>query len=216
MCNYYRYACGHCAIMSTRDECVCCREIVRVVGKVNDLDDPNIPCITDNPGFSPVCLNPWVLQDSCYQYQQGHGTRGLPPKLHKLVMLLAQAWPSFNPFYTENTDTQHIANWQDGAGGGGWDETFVSYYHHVLSIVLEVNFPHAIILGSIIFLCIHWIKRNDNNNECKRWSYYFIKRFLCSSMALAIPNNSPEFSERFFHILYVYKQKYKLMLCYNV
>ena len=45
-----------------------CREIVKVVGKVNDLGDSNILCIIDHPGFSPVCLNPWVLQASYYQY----------------------------------------------------------------------------------------------------------------------------------------------------
>ena len=51
MCDYYRCAYGHCAIMSTRDECVCCREIVRVVGKVDDLGDPYILCITDHLFF---------------------------------------------------------------------------------------------------------------------------------------------------------------------
>ena len=83
MCDYYRWACGQCAIMSTRDECLCYREIIRVVGKVDDLCDPYILCITDHPGFSPVCLNPWVLQASHYQYRQEHGTMGLPPSLHK-------------------------------------------------------------------------------------------------------------------------------------
>ena len=35
-----------------------------VASKVDELDDSNIVCITDHPGFSPVCLNVWVLQTS--------------------------------------------------------------------------------------------------------------------------------------------------------
>lgn len=51
------------------------------MAKVDDLGDPNILCITDHPGFSPVCLNPWVLQASYYQYRQEYGTTGLPPSV---------------------------------------------------------------------------------------------------------------------------------------
>ena len=37
-----------------------------------------------------------------------------------------------------------------------------------------------------------------------------------SSCTLAILSNSPEFSKKFFHILYMYEQKSKLNLCYNL
>ena len=43
--------------MATSEESVCCREIARVTGKVNELGEPKITCIVHHPGFSPVCLN---------------------------------------------------------------------------------------------------------------------------------------------------------------
>ncbi len=69
--------------MPTQDECLCCREIEKIVDKVDDLGDSNVVCITDHPGFSSVCLNPWVLQAAYYQYRQQHGTTGLPPSLNE-------------------------------------------------------------------------------------------------------------------------------------
>ena len=67
--------------MATSEESVCCREIARVTGKVNELGDPKITCIVHHPGFSPVCLNVWVLHASYFQYWQEHGTMGLPRSL---------------------------------------------------------------------------------------------------------------------------------------
>jgi hypothetical protein len=48
--------------MNTVQECVCCREIGTIVGKINQLEDSSILCITAHPGFNFVCLNVWVLQ----------------------------------------------------------------------------------------------------------------------------------------------------------
>jgi hypothetical protein len=59
-----RCACGQCSIMNTVQECVCCREIGTIVGKINQLEDSSILCITAHPGFNFVCLNVWVLQTS--------------------------------------------------------------------------------------------------------------------------------------------------------
>ena len=67
--------------MSTSEECVCCMEITEVVGKLNELSDPSAVCITTHPGFSPVCLNVWVLQASYYHYRQEYGTTESPPSL---------------------------------------------------------------------------------------------------------------------------------------
>ena len=32
-----------------------------ILSKINSLKDSNIYCIIEHPGFSPVCLNTWVL-----------------------------------------------------------------------------------------------------------------------------------------------------------
>ena len=76
-----RCTCGHCSIMDTSGECVCCKEIAMVAGKIDALDDPSLVCITDHPGFSPVCLNVWILQASYFQYRQEHGMSASPPSL---------------------------------------------------------------------------------------------------------------------------------------
>ena len=52
-----RYLCGHCSIMPTSAECVCCREISAVVAKIGELGDTSVVCITLHPGFASVCLN---------------------------------------------------------------------------------------------------------------------------------------------------------------
>ncbi len=75
----YRCTCGHSVLMSTNEECVCCMEIDRIVSKINELGDEGIDCITNHPGFDPVCLNAWVLQTSYYQCRQEHGRAGIPP-----------------------------------------------------------------------------------------------------------------------------------------
>ena len=59
--------------MDRAEECVCCLELTQIVSKKSEvsatLDNP--PCITQNPGFSAVCLNKWVLQTAAwYQYYQ--------------------------------------------------------------------------------------------------------------------------------------------------
>ena len=36
-----------------------------------------VDCITDNPAFKAVCLNPWVLQAAWYSYKQQYGTKAI-------------------------------------------------------------------------------------------------------------------------------------------
>ncbi|KAG0444970.1 hypothetical protein HPB47_008543 [Ixodes persulcatus] len=47
--------CGCCAQMPTADECVCCREYPAAASR-----QPG--CLTSNPDFETVCLNPGVLE----------------------------------------------------------------------------------------------------------------------------------------------------------
>ena len=66
--------------MDRTEECVCCHEVPEVMDKNNEVFEkgklkqkPN--CITDNPAFKAVCLNPWVLQAAWYSYKQQYGTK---------------------------------------------------------------------------------------------------------------------------------------------
>ena len=56
-------------------ECVCCKEIQQVVDKMDEPTNMELDCITDHPGFQPVCLDEWVLETAHYQYAQQYGGR---------------------------------------------------------------------------------------------------------------------------------------------
>ncbi|XP_069110939.1 uncharacterized protein [Argopecten irradians] len=67
--------CGNCVAMPTAAESRCCREIERISQKMEDveLEENDLKCILDHPGFNPVCLNVYVLETAYYQYQQQYG-----------------------------------------------------------------------------------------------------------------------------------------------
>ena len=61
--------------MERAESCVCCQEIEQVKNKLIEAlssgeceEQPK--CITQHPGFHPVCTNRWVLQTAWYQYKQ--------------------------------------------------------------------------------------------------------------------------------------------------
>ena len=61
--------------MGRVEACVCCQEIEQVKNKLTKAvtcgecqEQPT--CITQHPGFHPVCINRWVLQTAWYQYKQ--------------------------------------------------------------------------------------------------------------------------------------------------
>ncbi|CAC5359024.1 unnamed protein product [Mytilus coruscus] len=64
--------CGHCESMPTANECICCQELNRMTDKMEELPSPT-QCITEHPGFEPVCLNQYVLETAYYQYRQQYG-----------------------------------------------------------------------------------------------------------------------------------------------
>ena len=68
--------------MPTPAECVCCKEVDAVLSKM--LDNPDTPCITEHPGFQPVCLDLWVLQTAYRAYREHYGHDSRP--IHELVI----------------------------------------------------------------------------------------------------------------------------------
>ena len=46
--------------METGRECVCCKEVSRVMDKVDELDESSVSveCITEHPGFASVLRQP--------------------------------------------------------------------------------------------------------------------------------------------------------------
>ena len=61
--------------MDRTEEYVCCHEVPEVMNKNEEVFETDKlkekpSCITDNPAFKAVCLNPWVLQVAWYHYKQ--------------------------------------------------------------------------------------------------------------------------------------------------
>ena len=73
-----RCTCGHCIVVPTPGECICCQENVRMITKMGEAGMPGLMCIINHPGFQTVCLGHWVLHTAYYQYRQEHGTAHLP------------------------------------------------------------------------------------------------------------------------------------------
>ncbi|XP_072176071.1 uncharacterized protein [Diadema setosum] len=71
-CLLFRCSCsGGCVAMPTVRESVCCKEIPRVVEKMDSFaDGGDLDCITMHPGFKTVCLDKYVLETAYYQYEQ--------------------------------------------------------------------------------------------------------------------------------------------------
>ena len=60
--------------MPTTKESVCCKEIPRVVEKMDTYEEA-LDCITHHPGFASVCLDKYVLETAYYQYKAQYGGR---------------------------------------------------------------------------------------------------------------------------------------------
>ena len=70
--------------METNRECVCCKEIPKILEKMSKMEVP-VNCITEHPGFDGVCLNVWVLQTAYSQYRQHYDTTASSTALHEYV-----------------------------------------------------------------------------------------------------------------------------------
>nr|XP_055035662.1 P2X purinoceptor 7-like [Misgurnus anguillicaudatus] len=64
--------CGNCARMPSEAENICCKEIIKVVRRINQVPEPP-NCMTHHPGFEPNCLNPYTLQNIHNIYSADYG-----------------------------------------------------------------------------------------------------------------------------------------------
>ena len=71
--------------MPTCTECICCCELEKVVGK---MEETGALCITEHEGFDAVCLNRWVLQTAYFQYRQQYGNHHEDTPIHKYVYII--------------------------------------------------------------------------------------------------------------------------------
>ena len=69
-------------MMTTREECICCCSISKVVSR---MEETGTSCITESEVFDAVCLNQWVLQTAYYQYRQQYGRYSESESIHEHV-----------------------------------------------------------------------------------------------------------------------------------
>ena len=67
--------------MPTVRESICCKEVDRVVLKMDRYADEadeeaSLDCVTEHPGFGTVCLDVYVLETAYYQYRQQYEDGG--------------------------------------------------------------------------------------------------------------------------------------------
>ena len=61
-------------IKGRTEACICSQDIAQITNKLNEAvtsgECEKPTCITQHPGFNPVCINRWFLQAAWYQYKQ--------------------------------------------------------------------------------------------------------------------------------------------------
>ena len=74
----FRCTCGNCVrhLLQNISECYCCRELegcIKAMESEEVLQDfppgTTLTCVTEHPGFNPVCLQKWSLKQSAWQYK---------------------------------------------------------------------------------------------------------------------------------------------------
>ena len=75
--------CGNCSLDSLQNakECWCCTETEGCMLAIScsevqeDVERRQLDCVTQHPGFAPVCLNEWCLRLSAGNYKKKDGKR---------------------------------------------------------------------------------------------------------------------------------------------
>ncbi|KTG35328.1 hypothetical protein cypCar_00034270 [Cyprinus carpio] len=86
--------CENCAVMPTEKENKCCLEIPEIVRRINQVPD-TLTCITHHPGFEPVCLNVYSLQNALNVYKADYGPlrlRGIEKRYRHLAHRSFVSW----------------------------------------------------------------------------------------------------------------------------
>ncbi|XP_041843319.1 P2X purinoceptor 7-like isoform X2 [Melanotaenia boesemani] len=86
--------CGNCETMPTEAECVCCLEIPQVTRRLQEVDE-DLTCMVDHPGFEPVCLNIYSLQNASQIYRADYGRlqlRGIHRRFRYLAYRSFVSW----------------------------------------------------------------------------------------------------------------------------
>ena len=75
---FCKFKCGNCSVLSLQNisECYCCRELEGCLEStktdlvLQDIGaDVNLECVTEHPGFNPVCLQKWSLRFAAGKYK---------------------------------------------------------------------------------------------------------------------------------------------------
>ncbi|KAG7462307.1 hypothetical protein JOB18_022309 [Solea senegalensis] len=80
--------------MPTSPENLCCREIPKVLRRLNQLQNPP-SCMADHPGFEPVCLNVFSLQKALNIYRADYGPLRLRGREHRYRYLAYRSFVSW-------------------------------------------------------------------------------------------------------------------------
>ncbi|XP_052409870.1 uncharacterized protein LOC127956162 isoform X2 [Carassius gibelio] len=86
--------CENCAVMPTEKENKCCLEIPQIVRRINQVPD-TLTCITQHPGFEPVCLNVYSLQNALNIYKADYGPlklKGIEKRFRHLAHRSFVSW----------------------------------------------------------------------------------------------------------------------------
>ena len=75
-----RCTCGHCSVMSTERESICCKEIEQLAWLLSSEGESSLEsqCITRHVDFTNVCLCRAVLTVALYSHRHRYGTSDVP------------------------------------------------------------------------------------------------------------------------------------------
>nr|XP_055038358.1 P2X purinoceptor 7-like [Misgurnus anguillicaudatus] len=85
--------CGKCVTMPTEAENICCLETPRVTRRLREVGE-HLACMVDHPGFEPVCLNVYSLQNAGQICRADYGTLQLRGIHHRYRYLAYRSFVS--------------------------------------------------------------------------------------------------------------------------
>ncbi|XP_065148371.1 P2X purinoceptor 7-like [Paramisgurnus dabryanus] len=80
--------------MPSEPENICCQEVQQVTRRLQQLEE-RPTCMVDHPGFEPVCLNVFSLQNACNIYRADYGPLRLRGIEHRYRFLAYRSFVSW-------------------------------------------------------------------------------------------------------------------------